>query len=280
MCGLVGFFVGCDLKLSCPLHNMKKSRGPAVGKAAFKTWETKASVRHGPNRAEAAIDPLMPSKLVPILQHPYARAIDPNAIRYLQQMALLRFLDFTHHLEMLVVNTVTSDIAFGRYDLNLSDNMKLDAHRIYVDEAYHALFSYEMMLATKRQILDRPDSTDSRPLFMERFLKLTNSCSNTDKALLQLCFVIVSEMLITSTLHDVRKHGEMDSAVRDMIDDHARDEARHHAYYQDILEVLIPLLSRKQLAMVIAYIPKFLLTYTAPDIPAIKSEITNAGLTF
>ena len=276
MCGLVGFFVGCDLKVSCPLHKAR-AKMPAT-RSAFSNWNAEASVRSGPNRAAEVKQPLFPISLVPILRHPELKGAENDTVDFLRRASLLRFLNFTHKLELMVVNTVTANIAFGRYDLDLSEQMRLDAHRIYTDEAYHALFSYEMMLATTQSTSSRLVEGNATPGFLSRFEKLLMDRTAQEKRLLELCFVIVSEMLITSTLNDARKHEGMDTALQGMLEDHAKDEARHHTYYRDILVILLQSISDKNRCLVLKIIPQLLLAYTSPDIKAMKWELQQVGI--
>ena len=217
MCGLVGFFNGCDLQVACP----KKIAGLCRGRtatlpqiAAFRTWDQKASVRATPRRVDAFSALRFPVSLVPLLRSKRLRGLESERVDDLRRSALYRFMNFTHKLEILVVNTVTANIALQKYNFVLPDGVRENAHRIYVDEAYHALVSFETMQAIK---LNGPAElmSERMPHFLNQLSKeLALESSGHRRALVELFFVIASEMLITDTLGNVNRHSDMDEAVR------------------------------------------------------------------
>jgi len=143
---------------------------------------------------------MFPERFVPVLKHPQTKELPASARTLLRRAALFRFMNFTHKLEMLVVNTVTANIALGRYDADFTDPIRLDAHRIYVDEAYHALFSFEYMQNMPIQEHERAAFAETMPAFVTRANAIAAACDPADRALIELLAVIISEMLITTTL--------------------------------------------------------------------------------
>ena len=156
--------------------------------------------------------------------------------------------------------------------------MRLDAHRIYVDEAYHALFSYELMRKIKVENIASAAFHETTPAFIRRTQEIVESQGPGDRALLELMTVVVSEMLITSTLREASTAPGMDHGVSAMIADHAGDEARHHAFYRHVLIDLWPRLSDVHRNLVLSQIHPLLMAYTSPDEQAIAVELRAAGL--
>ena len=219
-----------------------------------------------------------PSDFVPTLKHNIIKNLNITDQYTLQTASLYRFLNFTHKLEMMVVNAVTANIALGLYDLVSTRELRLDAHRIYTDKAYHALFSFELMSNITKNEEIRQHCQARSPAFLERLHKITNGEVPEKRAVWELFFAIVSEMLITSTLRDARDHPKIDNGIILMIDDHARDEARHHVFYKRIFEIVWPQLSRDNKELVVQSLPMLILAYTMPDESAIKSELLSIGL--
>ena len=58
-----------------------------------------------------------PSDFVPTLKHNIIKNLNITDQYTLHTASLYRFLNFTHKLEMMVVNAVTANIALGLYDL-------------------------------------------------------------------------------------------------------------------------------------------------------------------
>lgn len=278
MCGLVGFFNGCDLKVRCPRAIGRACSADNTSAASFASWTDHASVRAKPYPSPAPVElPGLPAEFVPVLHHTRLRAL-PQAQRHLLRgAALFRFLNFTHRLEMMVVNTVTANIALGRYDFELPATMRRDAHRIYVDEAYHALFSFEHMQALQNR-LPSAMARERQPRFLTALERLRNDLDRRQALLLEMFFVIISEMLITTTLKSAHARDDIAADVRDMLVQHAQDEARHHIYYRALLGEIWPQMNADDQDFILRSTPALLLTYCVPDLEAMKDELTYCGL--
>lgn len=280
MCGLVGFFNGCDLKIACPkavLGKCESLRGKTA--SAFRRWENSASVRSEPPRVSSIEKFLFPEAFVPILRSSSLREASTETRDALRAAALFQFLNFTHKLELLVVNTVTLNFALGRYDFHLTDQDRLDAHRLYVDEGYHALFSFEAMQGIQQQ-KSLVAMADTSPEFIVQLKERTDQETNfRRKNIIQLFFVIASEMLITSTLHEAQNFDDMDLALVQMLGDHARDEARHHAFYKNVLLRIWDQISHEDQIFVAGQLPELVAVYCVPDRTGQIADLTMLGFT-
>ncbi len=187
-------------------------------------------------------------------------------------------MNFTHKLEMLVVNTVTANIVMQRYNFSLPDQLRSDAHKIYVDEAYHALVAFETMNAMR---VRGPKSLfrECVPNFLKQLeLQINKEPVGRRKALIELFFVITSEMLITNTLGNVNKHKEMDESIRSIIRDHSADEARHHAFYRSLLIEVWDQLSGDDQIYVTGKLPELVLAYCIPEQEGLAADLVSLGL--
>ncbi|MHA7773866.1 diiron oxygenase [Roseibium sp. M-1] len=242
----------------------------------MKNWDQKATVRTQAYRPVNSANVSFPEEYVPVLKHPSVLRLSKDKWEVLCKSALFRFLNFTHKLEMLVVNTVTSNIAMHRYDFDINDTTRIGAHKLYVDEAYHALFSFDMLV--QMRAADKTDLlVEFKPSFLKRMDDLRKGTNRKTRAFLELFFVIVSEMLITSTLRDVHKNADLDEEVRMMIRDHATDEARHHAFYRQFLFAVWPQISIADQAYLLKSIPQLILAYCEPDFLAMGRELECLG---
>ncbi|MCF1470227.1 hypothetical protein GOZ89_06705 [Agrobacterium vitis] len=276
MCGIVGFFTGCKLAASCP-----KARKNRDYTSAFRYWDEKATVRQAARRE---IDPndenfhLFPKRFAPVSEHPLILTKYPEKINTILGLHLVRYMKFTQMLELVVVNDATRSVALGQMPFDINREMLLDAHRLYCDEAYHALFSADIIEQVER--LFGVASPNYVPSFLLQIRDTLASHDNErQKFLLKLIFVIVSEMLITSNLKDVHKGGEMPQAVSDVMRDHAADESRHHVFYRELLTQVWPQLSKQERLLWARHIPKFVSAFIDPDEHAITSELFMIGIT-
>jgi len=211
-----------------------------------------------------------------VLGHPALVHAPPQQSRLLRSAALFRFLNFTHKLELLVVNTVTANIALGRYDFVLAPDMRRHAHRIYVDEGYHALFSFEHMEAM-RSFLPHDMAVERKPQFLLALDSMRAGLGDHRVLLLELFFVVFSEMLITSTLKTAHAQDGLDGGVRELLAQHSQDEARHHVFYKALLHDIWPQLGAGDQDFLLEHTPSLLLSYCSPDTPTMAAELTCLG---
>jgi P-aminobenzoate N-oxygenase AurF len=244
-------------------------------------WDTKASVRTTPRRMLPP-DWLQrfrpfPADLVPIATHPLilAKGLDSEVL--IQH--LYRYLTFTVRLEQDAVNPVLrsigSDSMFGFVD----DGAKLDALRFYVDEAYHALFSQD----AARQLIPymglNPTSylASSPPCFSALEAKL-RAAPEEDRPILSFLFATVSETLITGTLVEAPKSPEVEPAIRELLMDHARDEATHHAYFSRLFDQFWPRLSGSDRSRFSDVFGEFIGSFLDPDFRTLDRMLRALGL--
>ncbi|SCF24421.1 P-aminobenzoate N-oxygenase AurF [Micromonospora matsumotoense] len=219
---------------------------------------------------------MFPPELVALTRHDMVRALPPALFEQILTQHLYRYLDFTTKLELLVVNKTVLAIANGGVDLHLPDEMVFDAYKIYCDEAYHALFSADLI----RQVHARtglPPQLDERPYFLTQLRRLQESVEPQLRALVELLFVVCSETLISATLAEVPDDPRVDTAVRRSIRDHAADERRHHAYFAAFLKFLWYEMDSGQRRAMARLLPDLLLAFLRPDLPAIRCELAGYG---
>lgn len=278
MCGVAGFFVGCQLADTCPFGN--KACSLVKNKNVLKEWHEKASVRNAPRRMLNEDDlssHVYPQNLAPVTNHDLVINSSGERINKILTNHLYRYLDFTTKLEVVAVNDTVKDLALGHSVINPSEEMKIDALKIYTDEAYHALFSADLFAQLKSMTGIHP-VVPKVPYFLSTLNKIISEYADeSEKNLMKLIFVIVSETLITSSLTDIRKDSSLPEAVRDVIRDHAMDEARHHAFFSGLLMAIWPMLDRRTRIHCLTRIPDFIFAFVHPDKDAITAELCSVG---
>ncbi|MBM0201674.1 diiron oxygenase [Micromonospora sp. NPDC051227] len=290
MCGIAGLFIGCSALTYCPRQLLSMPAGPEPGepgepgtenyRSPFRTWDERAAVRQYPRRLLGPEDETavyFSPDLVPLTRHSLVRELRPELFDRILTQHLYRYLDFTTKLETLVVNSTVLGIASGSVGIALPEEMRFDAYKIYCDEAYHALFSMDLM----RQVVSR---TGIRPLlptepyFLRRLRQIQEALPSNQRPLAELLFVTISETLISATLADIPADSTVAPAVRDAIRDHAADEGRHHAYFVIFLRHLWGSLDRTGRREAALLAPRLINAFLRPDTDAIRSELISYGL--
>ncbi|MBF5028526.1 MULTISPECIES: diiron oxygenase [unclassified Micromonospora] len=256
-------------------------RDEPVYRSPFNSWDAKASVRNGPRRLlgeDVDGSLFFPPELVPSASHPLVTARGPEVASALLVQRLYQYLHFTTELESVAVIPVTSMIARNRSGLVLPDRMKADAFAITTDEAWHAQFSDDLTHQIERA-LELPSIVPADPYFVTRLDEIRHELGAQAAGYVDLAFSIVSETLISTILADLPRDTRLPRAVRDLVQDHALDEGRHHAYFRKLLTYFWGALDRRDRQLIGPWFPELIRTFLAPDNGAGLRMLVGVGLT-
>jgi hypothetical protein len=210
--------------------------------------------------------------LVPIIHHPLIVEMGPEVQRRLIIQHLYHYLDFTSSFEIEIVNRAAQRIAFGKVGFNLPQAMLFDAYKVYCDEGFHSFFSIDIRLQVESATGIKPAPYNFRE-FLGRLNQARRDVPENLKQMSALMIVIVFETLISSILNKIPKDTQVISAVRDMIADHADDEARHHSFFSNLFDIVWPQLSKKQQAILGPLLPQFIIKSLEPDYNVIRRRL-------
>jgi len=246
----------------------------------FRDWDVRSTVRGAPRRLvdDGNDDDLWFSPdVVPVAHHPLVASLGEEARRDLLTHALYMHLGFTSCLEHQIVNVVLERIAHGRVAWGLPDEMRLDAHRIYCDEAYHALFSFDLQSQVVAASGVVP-CDGAAPSFLDRF-RDSMSCLPPDLSEhAETFFAVVSETVRSKTFRVVPEDERVHSVVRHVIDDHARDEAYHKQFFTRVLRNAWPRLSHAERREIGMAVPRFIHDFLSPDHATLRSALELIGV--
>ena len=244
-------------------------------KSRLSDWDSRAGVRGVPRRLldEESIGKVYFSPaLVPIIRHPLIEKLGPEVQRNFLIYHLYSYLDFTTTFEVEVVNREAKRIALGKASIDLPGEMLFDAYKIYCDEGYHSLYSLDV----RRQV-EAATGIKALPYNFGHFLRRLNKAREVVPSHLrpisQLLTVIVFETSISATLNKIPKDQQVVTTVRQVVADHADDEARHHAYFSSLFDVLWPQLSQRQKTILGPILPHFIIKMLEPDYATIRRRL-------
>ncbi|WP_073917187.1 diiron oxygenase [Streptomyces sp. CB00455] len=247
-------------------------------RSRFRTWERVATVRNNPVRMLDGDGELFFSpELVPALSHPLLQAAEPHVRETVLVHRLYEYLTFTIDLEQSAVIPVTGHISRGMSGLDLPEPMRLDAFKIVTDEAWHAQFTYEILRQVRTRTRIDP-ALPSTPTFTSELARIHEELPAEIRGLDEMLFAIVSETLISSILDELPEDKRLPEGVRDMVADHAVDEAKHHSYFSTLLRFLWPAMSRKERELAGPYIPQLIFAFLEPDYTSAALGLSAAGL--
>ncbi|MEU0739301.1 diiron oxygenase [Streptomyces sp. NPDC006134] len=247
-------------------------------RSRFRNWERVATVRNSPVRELGADGELFfTPELVPALSHPILEKAEPHIREAVLVHRLYEYLKFTIDLEQSAVIPVTGHISRGMSGLDLPEGMLRDAFKISTDEAWHAQFTYELMREVRGRTRITPVLPDA-PTFTGVLARIHEDLPQEIRGLDEMLFAIVSETLISSVLDELPQDERLPGGVRDMVADHAVDEAKHHTYFSTLLRHLWPAMTRKERELAGPYIPQLIFAFLEPDYASTALGLRAAGL--
>ncbi|AZM51937.1 hypothetical protein DMA15_04460 [Streptomyces sp. WAC 01529] len=244
-------------------------------------WYRRAGVRGGPRRR--LTDELetgrtfFPTALVPYLDHPRVVELGEASRRELLARHLFQYLDFTAQFETRVVNRATERIAGNRCGVETDAEVRLDAYRIYCDEGYHSLYSFDVVQQVARASGVAPLPYDFGP-FLQRLDAVGTEALPYEPALAQLLQVVVFETLITAVLSDIPKDRDVLTVVRDIVRDHAKDEGWHHVFFSHFFRELWTQESARSRGRIARCLPDLIRCSLLPDLRPVRASLAAAGL--
>lgn len=246
----------------------------------FQRWEQRASVRRPPRPCSTVESGTLyfPPEQVPVLGHPLVRSLGADTKHRLLVRRLYDYLNFTVELEQLAVIPIAMKISRGQAGLHLPSEMRSDAFKIVTDEAWHAQFSYDLIRQVERET-GIPYATPVTPAFVGRLDAIRVRLPAELRGLEGLLFAVVSETLISRILADLPRDRRLPTAVRDIVHDHAMDEARHHAYFRSVLQHLWPALDISLRRHAGQWIPEMVFAFLEPDYDSAAASLHDVGLT-
>jgi P-aminobenzoate N-oxygenase AurF len=249
---------------------------------ALRNWYEAAGVRADPRRVlrderrEGAF--YWPPHLAPLVRHPAVMALGEEAQEEILVRHLFQYLDLTAHYEMQVVNRASEILANGRSGLYLPEAVRLDAYKIYVDEGYHALYSRDLIFQVEGAagIGHIPSDFERYMSFMRRAQEEVAADNLGDMAMLLV--VVVFETLVTATLTQIPKQRTVISTVRELVTDHAEDEARHSVFFSELFGYLWGQLDQRRRRLLGPLIPGFIIGPLAPPMEAMRGWLARIGI--
>lgn len=247
---------------------------------ALNHWYEKAGVRKAPRRTlQGGTDgvKLFPSTLIPYLQHERLVQLPPPEIDGLIARHLYQYLTFTAHFETRVVNRATERIANSRCGFEVPAETQLDAYKIYCDEAYHALYSRDVVnqIAAATRIPAVDHDFDN---FLCQLDIVGSEVLPDEPVLVQLLQVVVFETLVTVILNDVPRDRTILPLVRDIVRDHAIDEARHHGYFSGLFRQMWATLGSELRCRTARCLPRLIVRSLWPHLRPVRESLLRAGL--
>jgi P-aminobenzoate N-oxygenase AurF len=238
-------------------------------------WDQRAAVRTKTRATSLGNDnsfQYFKTSLIPALNHPRGQPLTPETKSDVQKLRLLRYLHYTEHLEVDIVNPAL--LAILKRDV--SRDTRCDAYKIYTDEGYHALMSAEMRFLVADSLhCQAPDLP--YPTGLATVLREVEELPPDLRELGLIVAAALNETLISSNLAQAADR-TLVPAIREMLEDHAKDEAVHHAFFSNLFQQLWSQITPFERRILAPKILTFLRALLSPDHRAMVSDLVCVGL--
>lgn len=221
-----------------------------------------------------------PADLIPHAAHPNVQALiaeNPKAMRALEAYGLHWFNHVTTVLETDFVNVALLGIAYDKRGLGLPSMMRRDAFAIYLEEANHTHLADDLSFQVA-MVTGAVPAAMRKPLFYHRTREIEKLIPQEHRWLIEPLFAVAVETSITGVLSQVPKHDGVVTAVRDILRDHANDEAKHSTYFASFFEELWGRLKRSQRLAVSPFLAPVIWAFLEPDWRSIRHELGRFAL--
>jgi len=256
------------------------SEKPMIYSSVIADWDGKSSVRSKPRRhphQDGLQENYFSVILTPTSTHPLVVDRGPEDVRTLLARRLYSYMNFTTILEQEIVNPVVLRLSRDAYGLTLPDAARFDAHKIYCDEAYHAVLSVDIVRQVCAGSGVLPGRT-SEPQFARAIREAKASARPELAGLIEFSATVVSETLISGSLTQIPSDETVALFIREAIADHAADERTHHAYFTKVFEIAWPQLDSNTRRLIGPLFADFILAFLAPDLGGQREALRSLGL--
>ncbi len=231
-------------------------------------WEKRATVRSRPRIIFNPEDTgyLFPLSHQPLSVHPEVVALGTEALDYLLTQSLFKYANDIAVIETKVVNKSVLDIITDELSIGFSDDFKMGAYGVLIDESYHAYVAFDAM----KQI---QNYTSIKPLPLPKTIEIEKA-SQLIKARLdaayhndfELITVCLAENTITKDIVNMTDKEETHPFFQRVIKDHLSDESRHSGYFFTVIEYLWANLEPERKRAIGGVLADFIELYLAAEV--------------
>ena len=207
--------------------------------------------------------PFFPEDVSLLYSHQTVKKAPEEIRRDLLVLHLYSYLQFTVCLELGPVNEACKLLCTGQITPGLPLSIKTTAYEIFTEELDHAYMYQDMFNRVQESSGISPNRNE--PAFLSRLDQILEQVDHDLVTWVKLFFVIISETLVTNQLAKVSLDKRVQPSVRGLVREHIYDEAKHHAFFRELFELLWPSLPRETRQRIGVLLPELIVAYLEPD---------------
>ncbi|MDF3835777.1 diiron oxygenase [Cupriavidus basilensis] len=272
---------------------MKISSHPTDKKATFREenkhqscfphWDESSAVRSKPYNYDCSHvnsesgEPLSGNWFFPaalsFLKHPLLADLTSQQVQGLLARNLISFLEYTTLLEHRIVNRSAESIAHNYLPVTIPHDLRMDALRLYTDEAYHAVISADV----SNQVAEIY-GIDLGGRKFQRIARLEELIENSQHPELGWFLIgFVSETVITKEFLKIGQTA-IAAPVYTMLMDHLEDERKHSQYFIKMFSYIWNRLAQEERDFCALQLPTIIQECFRLDSNILINDLTDVGV--
>ena len=235
--------------------------------ASVNQWYAHATVRNSPRIVVPDADKaqyIYPISRQLLGAHPQVQALGKQGVGYVLAQSAYQYMYEIGLLETRFVIDCSLNL-INNVIKGATEEEKLDALTVVIDEGYHAHVALDFIIQMKRltgiEPLQVPD-TNGNLSAVKRALQLLPVQMHND---FQLISVTLAEHTLTKDLLSIGREKEASEAFTRVMTDHVSDEGRHASYFAKLMKAHWARLPEETKVFIGAMLPEYLDDYLAGD---------------
>jgi hypothetical protein len=225
-----------------------------------KSWESRATVRNSQRfrpTSDDAESVLLPDQWLLLARDPAVAASGEAGRRYLAAQGCYRMMEEIALLETDMVTDCCHHVANGSHGVPLPDAARQAALTIGIDEVYHAYVAREFIERMAALNGIRPDGLPRQSSAERALAVVLERLPEELRGDFKLIALSLTENVITDEVMGLTKGTEPDNPFHHICREHLVDEARHQAYFRQLLKYIWPRFDPEARGRMIEAVPVF-----------------------
>lgn len=200
-------------------------------------WDNRSSIRTSPRKIIDFTKEgyFFPAAKQALLLIPQVKKLGNKVKFEILLYSFYKYLNDIVTLESSIIINACNMITYKKFEFCYTDEIKLDAYTIIIDEYYHIYLAQDMIQQLEKQYpnlirlkYNQSDAYNALSLIKEKI-------SPNYHDIFEIIAVCIFETTLVRELVEFFKDSDVHPSVRYYVNDHMNDESRHYKYFYDIL---------------------------------------------
>ena len=200
-------------------------------------WESRSSIRTRPRKF---IDFNQRGSFFPydkqvLLELPEIKILDSEVQNEILLQSFHKYLNDIITLEVFLINSACNKLIYKDLAVKYSEEDKINAYTIIIDEYYHVYNAYDMMMQLDQHFTQVPKLAYPISDASNAMTEIKNRIDTKYHDIFEIVAICIFETTLVRELIEFFNSEDIHPSIKHYINDHMNDEARHHVYFYNIL---------------------------------------------